>query len=142
VWISVISGIAVFLLACWRGALLTKKAINHLLLIFDAVGLGVFVIVGTEKALSFGVTPSMAVVLGMITGIGGGILRDILCNDIPVVFRKQLYATPALIGAAVFTWVLHDMSLELATSLSIIIIVAIRLLGIYKNLHLPIAISN
>jgi uncharacterized membrane protein YeiH len=74
----------------WRGVL-----------IFDAIGLAVFCVTGASKALEFKVGPVQAVLLGAITGIGGGLLRDVLLREIPTVLRHELYAIPALLGAAV-----------------------------------------
>jgi uncharacterized membrane protein YeiH len=70
-------------------------------LLLDAAGLGLFAVAGTEKALAFGVNPFVAALLGMLTGIGGGVLRDLLVNEIPMVLRADLYALAALAGAAV-----------------------------------------
>ena len=68
---------------------------------FDAVGLAFFAVAGTQKALNFWLNPVMAALLGMLTGIGGGMLRDVLVNQIPTVLRADLYALAALAGAAV-----------------------------------------
>src|SRR4051794_32458197 len=70
-------------------------------LVFDAIGLGLFCVTGATKALDFGVGPVPAIMLGAITGIGGGILRDVLLREVPTVLRHDLYAIPALVGAAV-----------------------------------------
>jgi uncharacterized membrane protein YeiH len=69
--------------------------------VFDALGLGLFVVTGASKALQFGLGPVQAVILGSITGIGGGMLRDVLLREVPGVLREGLYAVPALLGAAV-----------------------------------------
>jgi len=68
---------------------------------FDAIGLGLFCVTGASKALDFGLGPVQAVLLGAITGIGGGMLRDVLLREVPTVLREELYAIPALVGAAV-----------------------------------------
>ncbi|MGH8279841.1 MAG: trimeric intracellular cation channel family protein, partial [Gammaproteobacteria bacterium] len=68
---------------------------------FDAIGLAFFAVAGAEKALVYGINPVMAALLGMLTGIGGGMLRDVLVTDIPVVLRADLYAMAALAGAIV-----------------------------------------
>ena len=70
-------------------------------LFFDALGLALFAISGTQKALAFGLSPIMAALLGMLTGIGGGMLRDVLLSEVPAVLRSDLYAVAALAGAAV-----------------------------------------
>lgn len=69
--------------------------------VFDAFGLSVFCVTGALKALDYGLGPLPAALLGMVTGIGGGMVRDLLAGRVPVVFRGELYATPALAGAAV-----------------------------------------
>ena len=70
-------------------------------LVFDAAGLALFAVSGTSKALLFGAGPVAATLLGMLTGIGGGMVRDVVLNDIPAVLRTDLYAVAALVGAAV-----------------------------------------
>jgi uncharacterized membrane protein YeiH len=70
-------------------------------LVFDAVGLAVFCVSGASKAVQFHVGPVQAIILGAITGIGGGMLRDVLLRQVPTVLRHELYAIPALLGAAV-----------------------------------------
>jgi uncharacterized membrane protein YeiH len=67
--------------------------------LFDAVGLGLFAVTGADKALAFGLGPSGAVLLGMLSGIGGGIARDLLVAEIPNVLRREFYAVAALLGA-------------------------------------------
>lgn len=74
---------------------------ERLVTVFDAFGLALFCVTGTVKALHFGLGPVPAALMGMVTGIGGGMARDLLSNRIPEVFRGELYATPALAGAAV-----------------------------------------
>jgi len=71
------------------------------ILLFDAAGLALFAVAGTQKALAFGLHPFMAALLGMLTGIGGGIVRDVLVSEIPTVLRSNLYAIAALVGAGV-----------------------------------------
>lgn len=73
---------------------------SHSVLLFDAAGLAFFAVTGASKALAHGLNPVMAIVLGMVTGIGGGMARDVLAQRVPIVFRGELYATPALAGAA------------------------------------------
>lgn len=77
------------------------KRLQSIVLLFDAAGLGLFAVAGTQKALAFGINPIVSALLGMLTGIGGGVVRDLLVNEIPVVLRADLYALAALAGAAV-----------------------------------------
>jgi uncharacterized membrane protein YeiH len=69
--------------------------------VFDAMGLALFCVTGASKALDFGLGPAQAVILGAITGIGGGMLRDVLLREVPTVLRHELYAIPALLGAGI-----------------------------------------
>ena len=77
------------------------RRFRPIVLLLDAAGLGLFAVSGTQKALAFGVNPLVAALLGMLTGIGGGVLRDLLVNEIPTVLRAELYALAALGGAGV-----------------------------------------
>jgi uncharacterized membrane protein YeiH len=77
------------------------KRLQPIVLLFDAAGLGLFAVSGTQKALAFGIQPMEAALLGMLTGIGGGVLRDLLVNEVPVVLHADLYAVAALAGAAI-----------------------------------------
>ena len=90
---SLCAGLATFIWYPWI------KKLESPVLIFDAIGLAFFVVVGTEKALAFGVPPVMAAILGMLTGIGGGVMRDLLVAEVPVVLRTDFYALAALAGA-------------------------------------------
>ena len=91
--------VAAGLVAFWRPATLMRM--RDALLVFDAAGLALFAVSGTLKALAFDVAPIPAILLGMLTGIGGGMLRDVLVAEIPTVLRAELYAVAALAGAAV-----------------------------------------
>lgn len=109
-----------------------------LFLILDALGLSTFVILGTQKLLISGLSPGIAVIGGMITGVCGGMLRDILCNDIPLVLRKELYATIALLGSLLFIVLSY---FQLAENMNMIIcmmaIFSSRLLAIFFHIEMP-----
>jgi uncharacterized membrane protein YeiH len=75
--------------------------LERVVTVLDAAGLALFCVTGALKALAFGLGPVPAALMGMLTGIGGGILRDVLTGRVPLVFRGELYATPALVGAAI-----------------------------------------
>jgi uncharacterized membrane protein YeiH len=79
----------------------TLGRMERLVTVFDAAGLGLFCVTGALKALAYGLGPVPAALMGMLTGIGGGVLRDLLAGRVPVVLRGELYATPALVGAVV-----------------------------------------
>ncbi|HBQ59307.1 MAG TPA: hypothetical protein DD671_06705, partial [Balneolaceae bacterium] len=78
------------------------KNFSKTLFIFDTIGIAMFTIIGMEKALSFGLNPFLAGMMGMISAVVGGITRDVLCREIPLIFRKEIYATACLLGAVVF----------------------------------------
>jgi uncharacterized membrane protein YeiH len=106
--------------------------------LFDAAGLAIFAVSGAQKALAYGLDPPMAALLGMLTGIGGGMARDIMLTEIPTVLRAELYAVAALAGAVV---VVVGESFNLpstATTLAgVVICLGLRLGSIYRGWHLP-----
>ncbi|HQW09474.1 MAG TPA: trimeric intracellular cation channel family protein [Steroidobacteraceae bacterium] len=110
---------------------------------FDAAGLALFAVAGAEKSLDFGLHPLMAALLGMLTGIGGGMLRDILLAEVPAVLRSDLYAVAALAGAAV---VVAGDALQWSSSLSALagaaLCFVLRMLAIRFDWHLPRAWSR
>ena len=79
----------------------TLERLSHPLNVFDSAGLSLFCVTGATKALAFDVGPAQAVLLGVVTATGGGMLRDVLVGEVPTVLRRELYAVPALIGAAI-----------------------------------------
>ena len=108
--------------------------------LFDAAGLALFAVSGTQKALSYGLNPIMAALLGMLTGIGGGVARDVLLSEVPSVLRADLYAVAALAGAAVVVSgdMLHLQS-AVTAFLGAAVCFVLRILAIRYHLHLPIA---
>ncbi len=106
--------------------------------VFDAAGLALFAVTGTQKALTVGVNPAIAAVLGMITGIGGGMTRDVLLNDVPTVLRSEIYAIAGLAGAAV---VVLGYVLRLPSSgamlVGALLCFAIRMVAIRRSWQLP-----
>jgi uncharacterized membrane protein YeiH len=107
-------------------------------LLFDAVGLALFAVVGAFKALAYGATPGAAILLGVLAGIGGGIVRDVLVREIPAVLCSELYAIAAAIGAAVAVGG-HALGLEPAIggTIGAILCFMIRLLAIRRGWRLP-----
>lgn len=112
-----------------------------LILIFDAAGLALFAVTGTQKALDYGLSPITAPLLGMLTGIGGGMLRDVLVTETPAVFRGEVYALAALAGAAVV--VLGDqfgISPTIAALAGAGLCFSIRIFSLRHGWQLPIAV--
>ena len=109
-------------------------------LVFDGAGLALFAVSGTQKALAFDLNPVMAALLGMLTGIGGGMVRDVLLAEIPTVLRADLYAVAALAGAAVVvTGSLLHLPSTAATIVGAALCFGLRLMGIHRGWHLPVA---
>jgi len=104
----------------------------------DAVGLGAFVVVGTSVALDAGASYFIAAVMGVITGVGGGVLRDVLARRTPIVLVGEIYAVAGLLGAAV-QLALHEFgaAANLEIWLSLAIIVAVRAIAVRRSLNLP-----
>lgn len=93
--VPVVAGLVTF----WLHPALAR--LERLVTVFDAAGLGLFCVVGALKALDYGLGPAPAALMGAVTAVGGGMLRDLLAGRVPVVLRSELYATPALVGATI-----------------------------------------
>ncbi len=106
--------------------------------LFDTVGIAMFTIVGTEKAMSLGVNPVISALMGMFSAVMGGVIRDVLTNEIPIIFKKEIYATACLAGATIYL-TLDYFGLERNCNflLSALIIIIIRIIAVKKNLSLP-----
>ena len=112
-------------------------------LVFDAMGLGLFCVTGATKALDFGLGPVQAILLGAITGIGGGMLRDVLLREVPTVLRHDLYAIPALIGAAILVVAQNNGGTSLVfPAVAAATCVALRLAALHYGVNVPIAPSE
>ncbi|WP_282088753.1 trimeric intracellular cation channel family protein [Aquimarina algiphila] len=130
-----ISGVTIF-------SIIFRNKLDYLkgsLFLFDTIGLGIFTITGVETGINAGLEPIVSIALGATTGCFGGVIRDILCNEIPVIFRKEIYATASIAGGICFM-VLYSLNLDqnityISTALLIIII---RLLVVKYRVSLPL----
>lgn len=114
------------------------KLPKNFFLIPDAVGLALFTVIGTSIALKFDTPWLIASLMGVITGVFGGVIRDILCNEVPLIFRTDIYATASLAGALLLIVLDHfDVSHNRAILLAMTAIVVIRLAAIRWHIHLP-----
>ncbi len=113
--------------------------LRRALFLFDTIGIGLFTIIGLEKALNMGINPSVAVLMGVTTAVMGGVTRDILTNEVPLIFQKEIYATACLVGA-LFYLLFRHMGLEQSVNelLTVGIIITIRLLSIRYNISMPV----
>jgi uncharacterized membrane protein YeiH len=116
----------------------TVERVERSVLFFDAIGLAVFCVTGATKALDYHLGPVQATLLGALTGIGGGMMRDLLLREVPTVLRSELYAIPALIGAAVVA-VAHiaGSSSALFTAIGAVACFALRMAGLHYGLDAP-----
>jgi len=130
--ISLLAGILTFF---WFSLICRVKSPVQL---FDAAGLALFAVSGAHKALAYGLDAPMAALLGMLTGIGGGMARDVLLREIPTVLRAELYAVAALAGAGVVViGESLDMPSTTTTLAGIVLCLGLRFGSIYRGWHLP-----
>jgi uncharacterized membrane protein YeiH len=134
----------VYLLVAVAAALLTFTSVRIIrvplrgLLIFDAIGLAVFMAIGTAKTLAV-TKPSISMIMGVMTGVAGGMIRDILSAEIPLILRKEVYATAALCGSLVYVVMNRLGFLDTACLLlSATVTLLIRLAAIHYNFALPV----
>lgn len=122
-------------------AILFRKKLKYLhksLFLFDTIGLGIFTITGTEIGINAHFHPVISIALGTMTACFGGVIRDILCNEVPILFRKEIYATACILGSIAFIVLSHfnvdQTIIYVSTSL---IVIAIRLVAVKYHLSLP-----
>ena len=114
------------------------KKINHTLFVFDSLGLGLFTIIGIQKGMELSFSPGICVALGTVTGCFGGVARDILLNEIPLIFRKEIYASACIAGGIIF-FILNTFHIpsRMAQIVCICVIVLIRVVAVRYKLSLP-----
>lgn len=131
-----VTGLALAAVIIFRQALVRGM---RTLFIFDAIGLALFVVVGIQKTLAAGYPMWVAIVMGIITGSFGGIIRDILINDEPLFFRKDIYATACLAGGiAYYLMSLTSAPIWIPQATCAVIIIGLRILAVHYNWSLPI----
>lgn len=132
--VSVVAGITTFF---WYAKV---SRVQQAVLIFDAAGLALFAVTGAGKALAYHLGPIPAALLGMLTGIGGGVVRDVLVSEVPAVFRTDIYAVAALAGASVVVVgnVLQLPPQPVAIG-GALLCFGVRMMAIYRRWHFPVA---
>lgn len=114
------------------------KSLKITLFLFDSLGLGFFTILGVQKGLAYDLGPGVCVALGTVTGCFGGIARDILLNNIPLIFRKEIYATACILGGVMFLllryWGVDDTIVKVT---SVAVVFLIRIIAVKYKLSLP-----
>ncbi|MCB1756830.1 MAG: trimeric intracellular cation channel family protein [Gammaproteobacteria bacterium] len=109
----------------------------YLLNYIDAIGLALFTILGVQKSIDLGVHAVIAILMGAVTGIAGGMIRDILCGEPPVVLRADLYTTLSLLGGGLLVVLLQYLSFDVSSLITFLFIVSSRFWVIYRGINLP-----
>lgn len=111
---------------------------ENVLLWFDAIGLGAFTVIGASKAMEAGLSLVPTVALACLTGIGGGVIRDVLAQEVPVVLRREVYASASVLGAIIY-WLLEQYRVpaHFSTPTAMLIVVAIRVVSLHYGIGLP-----
>jgi uncharacterized membrane protein YeiH len=135
IYISVTTVVAICVFLLYK----KLKSQKNLFIIFDAIGLGVFTLVGSYTVIvHFGENPLLVIISGVITAIGGGIFRDVLVNEHPIVFTREIYAAASFLGVLVFYLLeVLQVSLEITVTTTIMIVIAVRLIAVKRNWNLP-----
>ena len=139
-WMNEMTFTYVLLGAVFFGVILRNK-INYLrtsLFLFDTIGIGLYTVIGIEKGLSAGLHPIICIALGTMSACFGGVIRDILCNEIPVIFRKEIYATACIFGGLSY-FLIRKMPLEsdFVFIIAGAIVIVVRLLAVKFKIALP-----
>ncbi|MFT4735521.1 MAG: putative membrane protein YeiH, partial [Arcticibacterium sp.] len=115
------------------------KSLRKGIFLFDTLGIGLFTILGIEKTLNVGLSPIAAVMMGVFSAVFGGVIRDVLSNEVPLIFRGEIYASACLAGAMTYLAIKGLGNEQIAMYVSIITVIAIRILSIRFNwsLNLP-----
>jgi uncharacterized membrane protein YeiH len=126
---------AVFITFLFKSKILP---LSKTLFLFDTIGLGVFTLLGLQKGLFYNLHPLVALIMGMISAVFGGVLRDVLTNKVPLIFEKEIYASACLVGGITYL-ILNQFlySKNLTFVISAIVIVSIRVIAVKFNLQLP-----
>lgn len=116
----------------------TIEKYSTTLFLFDTIGISVFTIIGMQKGLELGIHPILAVMMGILTAVFGGIVRDMMCADVPLIFKKKIYATACLIGGCVYL-LLDFLSCPEYISIIVasVVIFVVRTVSVLKNWSLP-----
>lgn len=136
----IVTGVALLLVILFGKYLIR---LSNTFFIFDAIGLGLFVVVGIEKTLAQDFPFWVAIVMGMVTGTVGGILRDILINEVPLIFRKDIYALACVFGGVIY-FICYKMNVNtnLTQLISALAVIFARVLAVKYHLGLPILKGN
>ena len=139
-WMRTINYSLVIIVGVLITILFSKQVmkLRRTLFLFDTIGIAIFTIIGLNKALSFGIHPALAVMMGLTSAVVGGVIRDTLTNEVPLIFHKEIYATACIAGGLVYLLLLQFQVDELVNqSITIISIIVVRILAVHYNIALP-----
>lgn len=128
--------IAAALPICYWGKSIILK-LKRSIFLFDTIGIGLFTILGLQKTLDHGLSPLIAIMMGVVSAVFGGVIRDILSNQVPLIFRKEIYAFACLAGALLFLGAQYFTSEAVAMCISISAVIIIRILAIQFEWSVP-----
>lgn len=115
------------------------QKLRRTLFLFDTIGISLFTILGLQKTLEFGISPLIAVMMGTVSAVFGGVVRDILCNEVPLIFRKEVYATACIMGACLFLLLRHfGLDYYWNVGLTVVFIFVLRTLAVRRMWSLPV----
>lgn len=135
-WYLAVTALSLATVILFRNILVSR---DRILFIFDSIGLAMFCVIGIQKTLAVGYPMWVAATMGVITGAFGGVLRDILINEEPLVFRKDIYATACLFGALVYWVIMIASGTPFAQQISCAAtVILLRFLALRYNLQLPV----
>ncbi|MGJ5641199.1 trimeric intracellular cation channel family protein [Formosa sp. S-31] len=134
VYVYLIFGATVF-------GILFRSKIDYLrtsLFLFDTIGIGLYTVIGVEKGLTAGLAPPICISLGIMSACFGGVIRDILCNEIPVIFSREIYATACFVGASCYLILLKlHVPTNINFVISVLVVIIIRLVAVRFKIALP-----
>jgi uncharacterized membrane protein YeiH len=141
VWVSNVNYVYIIIVGVAFGVVFKKilRKIRKTLFLFDTIGISLFTIIGVQKAISLDVPTILVIVFGVISATFGGVIRDTLCNEIPLIFRKEVYATACIIGAVCYVILFHfNVSEGYCMVISGSLIMAVRTIAVVKKVRIPI----
>ncbi|GAB5399791.1 MAG: trimeric intracellular cation channel family protein [Aureisphaera sp.] len=122
-------------------AIIFRRKLNYVrrsLFLFDTIGIALYTVIGVEKGIEANFPPLICIALGTMSACFGGVIRDILCNEIPIIFRKEVYATACIVGGSVYFLLLEtSLPQDVIVLISGSIVIAIRIVVVLFNLSLP-----
>lgn len=139
---SVVASILIFIICYFKTDLLSSKELakfEDIIMYFDAIGLGAFTVTGINAALKLGYMDKsfLLIFCGMITAVGGGVIRDVFASRTPVIFREQIYASASLVGACLYLILNDIINQDTKMILTALIVIIIRIVAEKKDLGLP-----